>query len=514
MSDLSDDDFANNYEPTTPAPAAKKARGARAGGKPVAGPSTRPAAARVTITKIKPANGAGPTIEPADDEDDDVVMVDEPPAKKRKASDDSDEVVAVPGPPRGAAKKSAARPEPAVNGAPKSKGKAKAEPPPKGARANGVPAEVVEEQDSAIELDDAEEPTNPPVQRAVRGGSKQPKTKNGPPPPARPSRTEAKLARELDSLRVQLEQSREVAKEITNQRDKLAKQLEEVFRLRNTEPEGVLQEYKGHLESSIRRKDSLIEELTAQLSKLQTSSKSDKSYTLQFLTREAAEEEKQALREENIRLKEVIKQREATIASKDKQMHALEDEAKTAKKDLELEIERSKTLAARAPPSAMSRQQKPTPAEVQNTPVIKLYEDMTNILITSVKVEKSPEYPTLDEHILTCIYTYQNTEEHITFCKSLNFTLRHTYDRPEGATPGADLADNQLVQKVKYEPKDLDKENPELVERLAFFNNPFMFARDQMTVFLKTLTDTVAGVFEPDAEPGMDDSHEVIVLDG
>lgn len=68
----------------------------------------------------------------------------------------------------------------------------------------------------------------------------------------------------------------------------------------------------------------------------------------------------------------------------------------------------------------MSRQQKPTPAEVQNTPVIKLYEDMTNILITSVKVEKSPEYPTLDEHILTCIYTYQNTEEHITFCKCLD----------------------------------------------------------------------------------------------
>ncbi len=170
----------------------------------------------MTITKIKPANGAAPTIEPDDDEDDDVVMVDEPPAKKRKASDDSDEVVAVPGPPRGVPKKSAARPEPAVNGAPKSKGKAKAEPPPKGARANGVPAEVVEEQDSAIELDDAEEPPNPPIQRAARGGSKQPKTKNGPPPPgpARPSRTEAKLARELDSLRAQLEQSREVAKEV------------------------------------------------------------------------------------------------------------------------------------------------------------------------------------------------------------------------------------------------------------------------------------------------------------
>ncbi len=42
-----------------------------------------------------------------------------------------------------------------------------------------------------------------------------------------------------------------------------------------------------------------------------------------------------------------------------------------------------------------------------------------------------------------------------------------------------------------------------------------MFARDQMTVFLKTLTDTVAGVFEPEAEgAGMDDSQEVIVLDG
>ncbi|KAI0820222.1 hypothetical protein BC628DRAFT_1331039 [Trametes gibbosa] len=436
-------------------------------------------------------------------------MVDEPVANKRKTSEDSEEVVIVPGPPRGAAKKSTARPEIAANGATKpsaSKGKARADPRPKTGRANGTSTGEPAKKDSAISLDDGDEPPDPPA-RSARGGSKQPKGKNGHPTsaPARSNKTDVKLARELDGLRTQLEQTRELTKEV----DKLAKQLEDVFRTRNTEPEEILQEYKTEFETAIRKKDIMIEELTLQLTKLQSTSKSDKSYTLHFLTREAAEEEKAVLLEENSRLKETIKQRDGTIVGKDKQIRSLEDEAKMMKKELDAEIERSKSLAARPPPSASSRQQKPSPNEAQNTPVIRLYEDMTNILITSVKLEKSLEFPDLDEDILTCIYTYQNAEEHITF--SLNFTLRNTYDRPEGADPGAELSRDQLVLKVKYEPKDLDKENPDLVGRLGFFKDPFMFARDQMTVFLKTLTDNVAGVFEP--EPEGDDSGDVIILD-
>ncbi|KAH9900833.1 hypothetical protein C8Q73DRAFT_675967 [Cubamyces lactineus] len=448
------------------------------------------------------------------------MMVDEQPAKKRRKdqSEESEEVVAVPGPPRAVAKKSVARSEPPTNGASKAKGKARADPPAKGSKGNGASVEVEEDNAEVVELDE-EEPPDPHPQKPIRAGSKQPKLRNGthPPAPARPSRTEEKLTRELESLRAQLERSRETAKEIATQRDKLAKQLEDVFRIRHTEPEQALEEYKSHFDDSMKRKESLIEELTAQLSKVQSSSKSNgkSQTTLHFLTREAAEEEKQALREENDRLKEVIKQRDATIASKDKQIQTLQDEAKIVQKELEAEIERSKALAARAPAPQVARQQKPTPSESRNTPVIRLYEDMTNILVTGTKVEKNSFYPDLDEDVLTCIYTYQNLEEGTAF--SLNFSLRNTYDRPDGVDPGTQVPKDQLIMKVRYEPKDLDKESPDIVERLSFFKDPFMFARDQMTVFLKTLTDTISGIFEPEADgdgSGVHDGPEVIVVDG
>ena len=87
--------------------------------------------------------------------------------------------------------------------------------------------------------------------------------------------------------------------------------------------------------------------------------------------------------------------------------------------ELNAEIERSKSLASRAPGPVASRSAKPTSSEPRNTPVIKLYEDMTNILITNVKVEKSPDWPDVDEESLTCIYTYTNPDENLTFCTFL-----------------------------------------------------------------------------------------------
>ncbi|KAI9061472.1 hypothetical protein FKP32DRAFT_1528295, partial [Trametes sanguinea] len=422
-------------------------------------------------------------------------MVDEQPTKKRrKPSEDSEEVVAMPGPPsKAVAKKTAARAEPATNGTSKSaaaKGKARADAPSKAGKANGVAPATEEDRDEVMELNDEEEPPDPPVQHAARGGSKQPKPKNGPrvPPPTRPSKTEEKLAREVENLRDQLERS---PSQITIQRDKLAKQLDELFRIRNTEAEQILAEYKSHFDESIQRKEALIQELTAQLSKLQSSSKSSKSYTLHFLTREAAEEEKQALREENLRLKDVIKQREATIASKDKEIQQLQEEAKVMQKELKAEIERSKSLAARAPaPTTAARPHQPAPNEPRNTPVIRLYEDMTNILVTGVKIDKSPDFPQIDEEILACIFTYNyQTPDLNDAAFSLNFSLRNVYELPEGVKPGTSLPRDRLILKVKYEPRDLDKESPDVVERLSFFKDPFMFARDQMTVFLKTLTE-------------------------
>ena len=81
----------------------------------------------------------------------------------------------------------------------------------------------------------------------------------------------------------------------------------------------------NYVDASTTGKDSLIQELTGQLSK-QSPSSSSQSWTLHFLTREAAEEEKRALRDENTRLKDVIKQHNAVVAAKDQQVVELKQE--------------------------------------------------------------------------------------------------------------------------------------------------------------------------------------------
>ena len=99
---------------------------------------------------------------------------------------------------------------------------------------------------------------------------------------------------------------------------------------------------------------------------------------------------------------------------------------------------------------------------------------------------------------------------------ALNFTLRNVFEKPEGHPPGEPLSRDQLVPKVRYQPRDLDKEDPDIVNRLNFFREAFMFARDQMTVFLKTLTDTVSNIFEGDDNsdaPPPPREVEVIVVD-
>ncbi|KAI0780413.1 hypothetical protein BD413DRAFT_1576 [Trametes elegans] len=441
-------------------------------------------------------------------------MVDAQAVKKRKASDEhSDEIVAVPGPPKPTAKKP--RTEPVANGTTKAataKGKAKVEP-PKGRRTNGTLPEVEDDENGdVVELQEDEPPDIPqPAPRVARGGSKQPKAKNGThPPPPRPSRAEEKLSREVESWRKQLEQTREFSKEISGQRDKLAKQLEEVFRVRNTDAEEILNDYKAQFSESMQRKDTLVQELTAQLSKLQSSSKSDKSYTLHFLTREAAEEEKQALREENHRLKEVIKQRDATIVGKEKQIHSLEEDVKATRRELDAEIERSKALLAKAPPPAVARHHV-APSDIRNAPVIKLYEDLTNILVTTVKIDQNPEFTHIDEEILACIYTYRTETKEF----SLYFTLRNVYERPPDKPLPPRPTKEDLLHKVKYEPRDLGMVQPEIADNLSFFKEPFMFAHDQMTVFLKTLTDTLSTILEPEGEIEEEsrESPEIEVVD-
>ena len=80
--------------------------------------------------------------------------------------------------------------------------------------------------------------------------------------------------------------------------------------------------------------------------------------------------------------------------------------------------------------------------------------------------------------------------------------------------PDVQLKREQCVHKVKYQPKDLEMLEQGVVDRLQFFRDPFIFARDQMTVFVKTLTETVAAIFEgDDGESGAEPSVEAIVVD-
>lgn len=193
------------------------------------------------------------------------------------------------------------------------------------------------------------------------------------------------------------------------------------------------------------------------------------------------------------------------------------------KLELDAEIQHSKTLAAQSRPvgPAVTRPAKATTMELRNAPVIKLYEDMTNVLVTNVKFEKSAERPDVDEEQFTCIYTYNNRDTDDSFCvylsfvltshshakqrhTALNFTLRTHYDRPDGTPADAQIPFEQYVQKLKYQPKDLEKEPPEVVTHLGFFADAFMFTREQMHVFIKTLSENVTNIFSADEDEGED----------
>lgn len=84
------------------------------------------------------------------------------------------------------------------------------------------------------------------------------------------------------------------------------------------------------LSSSSLGKESLIQELTERLTKLQTpgGTHTNQTFNLHFLTREAADEEKRHLLEEITRLKDLVKQRDAWLSGRDQQIVALRDESK------------------------------------------------------------------------------------------------------------------------------------------------------------------------------------------
>jgi hypothetical protein len=71
----------------------------------------------------------------------------------------------------------------------------------------------------------------------------------------------------------------------------------------------------------------------------------------------------------------------------------------------------------------------------------------------------------------------------------VSFALRVFYQPPDNPTrtPPPDKPDHN---QCKYIPKGLDQETDEsFIERLDFLRDPFTFAKDQLDVFFKTLTE-------------------------
>lgn len=250
--------------------------------------------------------------------------------------------------------------------------------------------------------------------------------------------------------------------------------------------------------------------------------KDGKSNVLQLLTREAADEEKVILEREKDKYKRQFEDQAKAIHEKDQRILELDQERRFSNLfasrylrvivrmvniELAAEVKRSKSLAATSsrPPGSAQRGKRTTSAysdDPKTVQLIRFYEDVTDLLITAVRFDKckfeaNPE----EDCILTCIYTYTKEDDpgekqsdntslvdlilnSLNFLSTgLNFTLRLCHDE--------DAESKELVPAVMYSPIELQKETPEFVAALDFLNAPFSFRKEQLQIFLKTLSEQI-----------------------
>jgi hypothetical protein len=103
---------------------------------------------------------------------------------------------------------------------------------------------------------------------------------------------------------------------------------------------------------------------------------------------------------------------------------------KQLRQELQMEIERANSLAARSgnqPGSA----QRPKPGLSREDPklaqVVRLYEDLTNLLVTNLKHSAS-QWLNLDEWTMTCVYTFMDDpsepDRQFSMCSDIMLTTR------------------------------------------------------------------------------------------
>jgi hypothetical protein len=93
----------------------------------------------------------------------------------------------------------------------------------------------------------------------------------------------------------------------------------------------------------------------------------------------------------------------------------------------------------------------------------------------------------------------------LTYLTALNFTLRLFTNPNEEPTK-----DKDLYNQCKFIPHDLDKENnDELAQQLEFLCDPFTFAKDQLDIFFRTLSDRLKAPPPDQEDMSMDESMGV-----
>jgi hypothetical protein len=201
-----------------------------------------------------------------------------------------------------------------------------------------------------------------------------------------------------------------------------------------------------------------------------------------------------------------------------------------ARSELKAEIERSQFLASnssRKTPAASQGRAQGTilgSDNPKNTEVIKLYEDLTNLLVPILRFSAG-KYFHLNEANFTCIYTLAPRNEDEGKGKSkachpllpqfnhflstgLSFVLRFYHDKfhPDDPEPESQ---NELHEMVQYIPLELDKESLDFVQKLDYMGNCFNFSREQLPIFLNTIHTNLISASKSDEEDGRGQVMEV-----
>lgn len=165
--------------------------------------------------------------------------------------------------------------------------------------------------------------------------------------------------------------------------------------------------------------------------------------------------------------------------------------------DLKAEIERAKTLTGRA-------SSKPPPDINHQAAITSLYEDLTNILVTSVRSERDPQLPGVSTNY-QCVYTQRSD----TSARSKNPSYANDPGTAEQHFAGIRFqlqiwrennGDDQEEENVRYTPLDLDKESAQFREKLTFIGSTFTFERRQIQVFFDQLKELVAAAAEAEVD--------------